>query len=475
MTVLARDNGSFRDPAGYLFVDDSRVIRGLTPAGAEAFSKVEATGALQALETRHLILPSVDVPAREIQDVDLQGPRGESFVRWLEHPRVPFITYPYEWIFEQLRDAARHHLDVQLVALEHDCQLSDASAYNIQFTADGPRHIDVLSLQPYREGEPWQGYHQFCREFLFPLLLQSHAGLPFQPIYRSTLTGVESDWLMRSVPWHRRVRSLNFMLHVSLQHKAVQRRSSSRLATRKEQLPKVSRSRYRAMLEGLRDGIASLRNPLSRTGYWSGYDEQNHYQAQELAIKREFVVDLVSRWKVGTLADIGGNGGEFSAAALEAGARHAICLDTDVGALAKAYSRTASTSGWLSVCLQDFTNPSPAQGWQGRERSALAQRLQADCVLALALIHHLVIGRNVPLPMVLDALFDIAPRVIIEFVPKSDPMVVGMLQHRADLFPDYTEESFMAELTRRARVQTTRRVRAGGRLLLACERLPSGG
>ncbi|MCH8816049.1 MAG: class I SAM-dependent methyltransferase, partial [Chloroflexi bacterium] len=89
-----------------------------------------------------------------------------------------------------LRRAALHYLDLHLDLLERNFTLSDASAYNIQFRGTRPVFIDVLSIRPYREGEYWTGYRQFCEQFLNPLLLVAVSGIPYQAWFRGNIEGI---------------------------------------------------------------------------------------------------------------------------------------------------------------------------------------------------------------------------------------------------------------------------------------------
>jgi hypothetical protein len=120
-----------------------------------------------------------------------------------------------------------------------------------------------------------------------------------------------------------------------------------------------------------------------------------------------------------------------------------LAFDVDPAAVERNYRRVRDTSevGILPLLL-DLTNPSPAQGWAHRERLSLEQRGPADMVMALALVHHLAIGHNLPLPRIADFLARLARRLVIEFVPKTDSQVRRLLQNRADIFPEYTQEGF---------------------------------
>lgn len=461
-----RDPASFRDPSGYVFSDGTRILRSVGPAARAEYEAASACGLLQAAGERGLLIASEPVAPGSVA-LDAVGARGEAAQYLLEHPRLPLVTYPYEWTFSQLQDSALAHLDLQLLALEHGFELSDATAYNMQFAERGPLHIDVLSLRRYREGAPWQGYNQFCRQFLFPLLLESERGIAFQQVLRGSMAGIELSFMQAVLPAWRRWTRLNLLMHVQLQAAAVRKASSSDLGGQALRLPDVPRARYRAMLEGLRDWIAGLRSGRPQT-YWSEYAAINSYADEENQRKQAFVTETVRGWGSVSVMDVGGNAGDYSACALAGGARHAWCVDSDVDALELAYRKRKERGLSLLPLVMSWSDPSPGQGWGGRERRPLHERARPGAVLALAVVHHIVIGGNVPMAAFVDELFRFAPRVLVEFVPRSDAMVQGLLRGRDDIFGDYTEENFAELLRARGRIESVCRLREGGRVLFAC-------
>jgi ribosomal protein L11 methylase PrmA len=219
------------------------------------------------------------------------------------------------------------------------------------------------------------------------------------------------------------------------------------------------------MLSGLRNYIAKAKPPHRRTT-WDEYAGANSYSGPEREAKQRFIRKMVGKVRPELLFDLGCNTGDYSAAALESGAKRVIGFDFDFGALDQAVARAdAGNLAFLPLWL-DATNPSPDQGWGQKERKGFAERAKGDAVLALAFIHHLAIARNVPLPMVLDWIMAIAPSGVIEFPPKSDPMVQLLLRNRPDIFPDYTMEAFLALVGQRARIAEQEQLSPGGRLLI---------
>ena len=470
MENFVRDPGSFRDPAGCVFTDGQRILRGLSKFGSEEFEAARGSGLLDAACKKGLLIESFAANT-EFDRALFPGARGEALHQLIEHPKIPLITYPYEWTFEQLRDAAMQHLDLQLLALHFDFELSDATAYNMQFDSGAPLHIDVSSLRRYQEGRAWQGYNQFCRQFLFPLLLESVAGLPFQRLYRGNVNGVELGEMVGFIPAWRRYSSLNLLMHVQMQSSAARRATSSNLSGASLRLPHIPKKRYRAMLEGLRDWIESLKVKRAAKTYWANYAVINNYSAQETELKKSMVEATVRRWGAQTVLDVGGNSGEYSSAALAGGARHVYCLDGDTDALEIAYQKRKDSLVGLLPIVMNWSDPSPAQGWAGCERGSLLHRMKADTVMALAVVHHIVIGGNVPLKAFVDLLFTYGSHVIVEFVPKDDPMVQGLLRGREDVFTDFTEERFVSYLEEKSNIEAVFRIREKGRVVFCCRRL----
>lgn len=460
MTAPHAEPGSFRDPGGRIFVKDSRVLRAVMPVSADAYRAVRDAGIFEDFASRGLLTAS-----REVDPSVLDGlePRP-AYV--LEHPRIPFISYPYEWSFSLHRRAALHQLEVHLQALERGFTLSDATAYNVQFNGTRPVFIDHLSLRPYRDGEYWIGHRQFCQQFLNPLLMWSLLKVPPNAWFRGSLEGIAPEELAPLLPWRKKL-SFTVMSHVVAQA-ALQNRSirSGGAAAPTGKLPLAG---FKALLTGLRDYIAGLKPPTQAT-VWADYATHNSYAASETEAKRAFVGAAAAAVRPALMFDLGCNTGDYSDVALDAGARYVVGFDYDHGALEQAYHRFDKAAKPFLPLWLDAANPSPAQGWAQQERRGLAERATGDFLVALAFIHHIVIGRNVPIDMALDWLVAMAPRGVIEFPPKEDPMVQRLLSTREDIFPDYSIPTFLAALGARARIERTHQLAENGRILALYDR-----
>ena len=459
--AVRRHSGSFRDPSGQIYESEERVFRAIHAQGASEYEAARpmleslvAAGRLVAFEEissarRHPALPNA------------------AYV--LEHPRLKPITFPYEWPFLVLKEAALFHLRLHLDLLASGFTLSDATAYNVQFRGTKPIFIDHLSIRRYRAGEFWRGHRQFCEQFLNPLLLRAFFGIPHNSWYRGNLEGIPQAEFADLVPLRRRLswRLLsNVILPAQLQRRFTSdSRPSLKLAER--QLPLVG---FTAMLKQLLAWISRLEPCDRHATTWAAYSGTTTYNDEETRLKHAFVADFIHAVAPETVVDLGCNTGNYSRVALQAGAKSVVGFDFDQQALDQAYRTAAAESLDFLPLYLDAANPSPRQGWMQSERDGFADRVRADAVLALAFEHHLAIGRNVPIDDVVGWIVDIAPNGVIEFVSKSDPTVQEMLSLREDVFDDYTPAAFEAALQRRARIVKRKTVSASGRTLYAYSR-----
>ena len=439
------------------------MLRTVSKAAAEDYLFVERSGVLD-----RLIAEGALVGTRRI-DHPLSRETGAALV--LEHPALPFISYPYEWSFPLLKAAALHHLRIQASCLENGVSFSDSSAYNVQFVGTRPILIDVLSLRRYRANEIWIGYKQFCEQFLFPLLLRAYRGIAHNAWYRGAPEGIEAAALARLLPWYRHLQP-GVLMHVDLParlghmaEREVRRRAATGLGQ-----GRLPRARYLAMLNHLHAWIAGLRPSAIGREAWRTYAETNTYEERARAEKQAFVGEFVGRTRPAMVWDLGCNTGAYAEAALAAGAGLVIGFDGDHGALERAFALAQSKRLDFLPLYQDLADPSPGLGWRQGERAGLAERATADAVLALALVHHLVFARNVPLAEAIDWVVSLAPSGIIEFVPKDDPTVRLLLATREDIFTDYGFDAFRAAVQARARLVREARLAGSGRVLIQYER-----
>jgi hypothetical protein len=370
------------------------------------------------------------------QEVEIDPADPERSYKIIQPQGLAFISYPYEWSFSQLRDAALVTLKIQKTALEHNMSLKDSSAYNIQFHHGRPLLIDTLSFERYREGKPWDAYRQFCQHFLASLSLMAYKDVRLSQLLRVFIDGVPLDLASKLLPGRTRL-NFSLLLHIHM-HAASQQRYASRTT---KASGAVSRISLLGLVDSLETGTRKLKWQPKGTE-WGEYYDSTNYTLQSFEHKKALVGKFLEQIQPTSVWDLGANTGVFSRLASERGIP-TLAFDIDPGAVEKAYQQcTERKEKFLLPLVLDLTNPSPSIGWNLDERLSLLERGPADAVLALALIHHLAISNNVPLPRLAEFFSELASWLVIEFVPKSDSQVKHLLATRADIFPDYTPEAF---------------------------------
>jgi len=434
-------DASFRDPCGFVYRRDGVLYRQVNAAGLADYEALMSSGLYEELTAAGVLIPHEDV-GQELAQNDLAA-------RVLRPEPVPFVSHPYEWCCGALRDAALLTLRAERAALRRGLTLKDASAYNVQFRHGRPVLIDTLSFARLIEGEPWLSYRQFCQHFLAPLALMALRDVRLGSLLRVHLDGVPLDLAGRLLPWRSRLRP-GLLMHLHLHA-----RSQARWADAPGQAREVSRKgmslRAReGLVDSLEGAVRGLKPKPARSA-WRDYYDESSYSEEAMGHKEELVSAYLADCAPGMVWDLGANTGRFARLAAAAG-RPIVAWDLDPHAVEMAYA-TASADGVLPLVL-DLANPSPALGWAHRERASLAARGPAQTTLALALVHHLAVAGNVPLPRVADFMAEISRELIVEFVPKSDPQVRRLLASREDVFADYHREGFEAAFA--ARFETAR-------------------
>ncbi|HLA08217.1 MAG TPA: hypothetical protein VJ022_12270, partial [Anaerolineales bacterium] len=383
----------------------------------------------------------------------------------IQPERVAFISYPYEWSFGQLKDAALATLSIQRRALKAGMSLKDASAYNIQFVRGKAALIDTLSFETYKEGQPWVAYRQFCQHFLAPLALMALNDVRLNQLLRVYIDGVPLDLasgLLPSRTWF----NFGLLTHIHL-HAGAQKRYSG------EDVKSRSGTMSQQAMAGLIDNLEATIKKLDwtpRGTEWGDYYGNTNYSDAAFEHKKRLVEEWTNRIKPMLAWDLGANNGVFSRVVSGTGAQ-VISFDIDPAAVEQNYRKVkADKTQNLLPLLLDLTNPSPAIGWANRERNSFGERGPADLILGLALIHHLAISNNVPLPHLADFFAEAGKWLVIEFVPKSDSQVERLLTSRVDIFPQYTREGFEAAFSKRFDIRSAIDLRESERVLYLLEK-----
>ncbi len=436
---LRRESGSFRDPSSGVVWAGGRVLRHLDAEAAATFRAVEAAGVLDDLARRGAVVGWQTVSPEEVDAVRALAPRTALV---LEHPTLPFVSYPYEWPFEMLRAAALLTLDIQAAALAAGFTLRDASPYNVQFLGSRPIFIDLGSFDRYREGSPWLAYTQFCRLFLYPLLVDALRGVPYHGLLRSSVDGLDVARVGRLLRTRDKLRPSVFR-DVVVQ--GWLERWSGTLAGREDVAGAGIEKRVLLQLvDRLRTTVTGLRSGVAAS-HWGEYDETSAYTAESRAIKERVVDSVVSATQPPLVWDLGCNTGRFSVAAAR-GAGTVVALDADAAVVNRLAVAVRGGPGNLLPLVVDVLDPSPDQGWAGRERRALARRGRPDLVLCLGLLHHLVVHGQIPLPDVIGWLADLGPELLVEFVPTDDPGFRKLVRWRLTAHHDYSAAGLEAAL-----------------------------
>ncbi|MBK8190661.1 MAG: SAM-dependent methyltransferase [Vampirovibrionales bacterium] len=435
-TLCAQQHAhSFRDPDGFIFTAGADLYRQINHSGKPAYDQLISSGLYQALIEDGSLISHEEIHASRALD-------AQSAYKVIAPQKIPFISYPYEWSFGQLQDAALLTLHLQKTALSHQMTLKDCSAYNVQFHRGRPVFIDTLSFEPYVEGTPWTPYRQFCQHFLAPLALMSFTDIRLSQLLRLYIDGVPLDLASKLLPFKTR---FNFSLQTHIHfHASAQKKheTTSSAPSPKSGSGRVSRLALMGLIDNLESAARGLRWAPKGTE-WGDYYENTNYSDAAFDAKKSAVDTFLTQLDAQTVWDMGANCGEFSRVASQRGIP-VVSFDIDPAAVEKNYRQVKREGDPLILPLtMDLTNPSPAIGWANQERDALAQRGPTDTVLALALIHHLAISNNLPLKQIARFFASLCQKLIIEFVPKNDSQAQRLLSSRKDIFGEYDEPHFI--------------------------------
>ena len=448
---------SFRDPIGFLFSRGGVLYRQVNRAYERDYVRLMESGLYERLVKNSFLIPHVEI--------DQPAEQPDSFYKIIQPERVPFISYPYEWSFGQLKSAALATLTIQKRALKADMSLKDASAYNMQFVRGKATLIDTLSFEIYQEGQPWVAYKQFCQHFLAPLALMALRDVRLSQLLRAYIDGVPLDLASELLPTKTRL-NFGLLTHIHIHAGAQKKYAGEEVKSRGGSM---SRQAMTGLIESLEATIQKL-DWTPRGTEWGNYYDITNYSDAAFEHKKQLVGEWSARLKPALTWDLGANNGAFSRVAGENSA-FVVSFDIDPAAVEQNYRQMKSdkTENLLPLLL-DLTNPSPAIGWANRERDSFGQRGPSDLALALAVIHHLAISNNVPLPQLADFFAETTKWLVIEFVPKQDSQVQKLLASRKDIFPLYTREGFESAFKERFTIREAVEIRESERVLYLMER-----
>jgi hypothetical protein len=458
------DPGSFRDPSSTVFYAEGEVLRGLDAEAAADWAALSAAPFFADAVKAGTIVGTTALSAADAARV---SPSGTEWATVLRHERVPFVSYPYEWTFSQLQDAALLHLDLLIAALDAGLSMKDGYAYNLQWQGARPTFIDVPSFQR-GTGGPWAGYRQFCRTFLFPLLLTAHKDVSFRPMLRGQVDGIEPKQMRAMMSARDAVKAgvlRNVILHSAVEARAAGNEKGSREVGEDLKKAGFNAEVTKAAARSLRKLVAGLTWNVGET-IWKDYRTQNSYSDEDATAKQTFVDSALAGHDNGLVWDLGANDGAYARIA----ARHAdyvVAADFDEGAIDPLYrALKAENNTKILPLVIDLADPSPGIGWRNRERPAFFDRTKPDVVLMLALVHHIAITFNVPLPEIVDWMASFGARIVVEFVHDDDVQTKRLLANKpVGLFPGYRVDVFERLLGERFTIEKQESLPSGTRTL----------
>ncbi|NOT24457.1 MAG: SAM-dependent methyltransferase [Acidobacteria bacterium] len=432
---------SFRDPSGRVFTREGRLLRQVNTSYSATYDQFVQGGLYKTLVDQSLL----------VSHVEIDEPLGSSDERYriLEPERIRFISYPFEWCFSQLKQAALLTLRIQRLAIERGMTLKDASAYNIQFIGTHPVFIDTLSFDAWHEGSPWVAYRQFCQHFLAPLALMSHTDVRLGQLSRLFIDGVPLDFASHLLPWRTRLRPA-LLMHLHLHARAQSRHG---LKTTQGRQTTFTRAAMMGLIDHLESAIDAMTENRA-DGPWADYYDRTNYSAAAMAEKQRVVGDFIEQSHPSVVWDLGANTGLFSQLASTRGA-YTIALDGDATAVERHFRdcRSRRDTGVLPLVM-DLANPSSGIGWCHEERMSLLERGPADLILALGLVHHLRITNQVPFSMIAESFARSANTLVVEFPSPADSQVRGMLARLPAHAAGYTLEAFESAFSERFTIDT---------------------
>ncbi len=458
--------GSFRDPDSAVFTQDGAVLRGLSERAEADWARLEASAFFPRLMAEGRVVETSRAGDDALAAAP-PSPRGTPWAAVLRHQRIPVVSYPYEWPFAMLREAALCQLDVLAAALEEGMSLKDGTAYNVQFAGTRPTFVDVGSFEA--AAGPWPGYRQFCQTMLFPLLVQAHLGVPYQPLLRGAVDGLSPTQVRGMFGGLGAVRKgvlRNVVLHSVLERRVTGSSERTKAQLRDAgfgtDLAKATTAKLRALVAGLDVG--------RKASTWSDYRDTCSYSDADAAAKRAFVGEALADARPALVLDLGANDGEYALLAADH-AETVVAVDADQEVVDRLYRRLRH-DGREDVLplVMNLADPSGGIGWRNRERAPFAERVRPDVTLALALVHHLAIGANVPLAEVVAWLRSWGGRVVVEFVHPDDVQVTRLLANKPPgLFGDYRRDGFEALLAEHFAVHRRVELPGGTRTLYLAE------
>lgn len=432
-----KDLGSFRDPAGFIFYEDNEVFRFISPTYYHEYKQFKALGLYRELIDKGYLIPFDEIEEESSNE-------GQAII--IKPKKIPFISYPYEWTFSQLKEAGMLTLEIQKIALKYGLQLKDASSFNIQFIGSKPFFIDTLSFEYCKRKIMWGAYKQFCQHFLAPLTLCSFCDSRMKSLFVSNIDGIPLDLAKQLIPKKAYFNPTRF-LHLWLHERFQKGKNSKQInLTSPREIKKPSSSAF-GLVESLQSSIQHLKRKKEKS-VWNFYYQGDSYQEEAFEEKKSVIAKLLYELKPNILWDLGSNEGLFTEIVSKY-CKYSVAFDLDLTCIENMYNRLKNKKNEVILPLHiDIANPSPGIGWNSQERFGLIERGPCDVAMALALIHHLLVSANIPLKQIVVFFEKICRHLIIEYVSPTDPKFLQICQTNPQDFSFFTEETFIAAFSK---------------------------
>jgi hypothetical protein len=448
MTDIHIHPASYRDPSGFIFTIDGVFYRQVNQSYARQYENLMKSGLYDELTREALLIPHTETLKKPIPSPD--------HYKTLLPRQLPRITYASEWCPEQLKDAALLTLNIQRLAMEHGMTLKDATPFNVQFDNGKAIFIDTLSFDIYDPAKPWIAYRQFCECFLFPLYIHRYTQTGTHKISSAWPDGIPASLTARLLPLRSRW-SAGAWLHVFLQN-----RVASKKTTLPESKLQFSKTKLTQLIGHLHTIVSRIVKPIPAPSAWSNYYSATILGNAYLEAKDQLFRGYLQHIEFAAALDLGCNDGRFSKILAQTGVP-VIAVDSDWPCISKLYREKVPN---IQALIVDLANPTPATGFRNAERTSFTDRAVSDLVIALALIHHLALRNNIPLPLIADYFSRLVKKhLIIEFVPLSDEKAAALVTRKEIPAVGYDAINFEARFSRHFRIEKKDIVPGTGRVL----------
>jgi hypothetical protein len=431
------DHGaSFRDPAARVFFlenESGHVFRELSPSYLPNYTYFKSSGLADTLIQKKWLSPFEEI-------------QNEGAVI-LKSAKISFVSLPYEWTFNEWKDAALLTLKIQYQALKYGMILKDATPFNVVFDGGKPVFVDLSSFEILQEGKPWKAFKQFCECFYIPLLLIKYFDNTGNDIFLNNINGIPVSKGLALLP-SSALLNFNTLLFLSLPGKM--RRHYEVIET-KQSSKKITAKSLMQVAEQLYAAINKISQKKQQTR-WNDYYDKNvndNYLQEKAAVIKEWIG---GNYKTKTLVDFGCNTGNFSKL-VAVDVSTVIAFDEDMRSADELYSycREHKLENVFSFTA-NICQPTPGLGWDNMERPSLKERLNADIGLALALVHHLAISNYIDFNKMAAFFSETCKEIFIEFIPKEDAKVQLLLSNREDIFNWYCRDNFLSAFNKKFRL-----------------------